>query len=181
MRITPGEIEGLFIIEPEIHGDNRGYFFESFHLNKFTDVIQQNIEFVQDNESLSSKGILRGLHLQSPPHGQSKLVRVIQGSVLDVAVDIRKNSPTYGKHQMIELSATNKKQFFVPEGFAHGFLTLEDNTIFQYKCSNYYNPKSELGILWNDSTLNINWPKMDIKTSEKDQNLLSFAQFNSPY
>lgn len=181
MRISPGEIEGLFVVEPEIHGDNRGYFFESFHHTKFANAIGQEINFVQDNESFSKKGILRGLHLQSPPYGQSKLVRVIQGSVLDVAVDIRKNSPTYGKHQMIELSATNKKQFFVPEGFAHGFLTLEDNTIFQYKCSNYYNPKSELGILWNDSTLNINWPKMDIKTSEKDQNLVSFTQFNSPY
>ncbi len=181
MKITPGEIEGLFIVEPEIHGDNRGYFFESFHYNKFAEAIGKELNFVQDNESLSSKGILRGLHLQAPPFGQSKLVRVVQGSVLDVAVDIRKNSTTYGKYQMIELTATNKKQFFVPEGFAHGFLTLEANTIFQYKCSNYYNPKSELGILWNDSTLNINWPKIKIKTSEKDQNLLSFAQFDSPY
>jgi len=181
MRIIPGEIEGLFIIEPEIHGDNRGYFFESFHHKKFTEAIGYEITFVQDNESLSSKGILRGLHLQSPPFGQSKLVRVIQGSVLDVAVDIRKNSKTFGKYQMIELTASNKKQFFIPEGFAHGFLTIEDNTVFQYKCSNYYNPKNELGIIWNDSQLNINWPKIDITTSEKDKNLPLFTEFKTPY
>lgn len=181
MRITPGEIEGLFIIEPKIHSDDRGYFFESFHQNKLEEALGYEILFVQDNESLSSKGILRGLHLQSPPYGQSKLVRVIQGAVIDVAVDVRKNSSTYGKYQMVELSASNKKQFFVPVGFAHGFITLEDNTIFQYKCSNYYHPESELGIKWDDPELNIEWPKFHIITSKKDQLLPLFNQFKTPY
>ena len=181
MNIIPGEIEGLWLIEPEIHGDNRGYFFESYHHDKFTEAIGFPISFVQDNESLSAKGIVRGLHFQAPPFGQSKLVRVVAGSVLDIALDIRKNSPTYGQYQLVELSATNKKQFFIPEGFAHGFLTLEDNTIFQYKCSKYYNPQSEMGIYWNDPDLCINWPKLAILSSEKDKKLPLFREFTTPY
>jgi dTDP-4-dehydrorhamnose 3,5-epimerase len=181
MIFKKGEIEGLWIIEPTLFGDGRGYFFESFREDIFTDKTGVDVNFVQDNESLSRKGILRGLHLQKPPFGQSKLVRVIQGSVIDVAVDVRKKSPTYGHYQMIELSAENKRQFFVPEGFAHGFLTLEDNTIFQYKCSNYYNPKLETGILWDDVDLNIAWPATEVVISEKDKHLSNFKSFQSPY
>ena len=181
MIFKKGEIEGLWTIEPTLFGDERGYFFESFREDKFKKETGVSVNFVQDNESLSGKGILRGLHLQKPPFGQAKLVRVIQGSVIDVAVDVRKDSPSYGKYQLIKLSAENKRQFFVPEGFAHGFLTLEDNTIFQYKCSNYYNPKLETGILWNDADLNIEWPTKEVVISEKDNYLSNFKSFQSPY
>lgn len=181
MIFKKGDIEGLWVVEPTIFGDERGYFFESFREDKFKKETGVSVNFVQDNESLSGKGILRGLHLQKPPFGQAKLVRVIQGSVIDVAVDVRKDSPSYGKYQLIKLSAENKLQFFVPEGFAHGFLTLEDNTIFQYKCSNYYNPKLETGILWNDADLNIEWPTKEVVISEKDNYLSNFKSFQSPY
>jgi dTDP-4-dehydrorhamnose 3,5-epimerase len=181
MNITKGDLNGLFIIEPKVFEDARGYFFESFNQQEFNRQTGLDITFVQDNESLSEKGVLRGLHFQAPPFAQGKLVRVIKGSVLDVAVDIRKNSPTYGQHQAIVLSEKNKRQFFVPEGFAHGFLTLEDNTLFSYKCTNYYNKKSEGGILWDDSTLSIQWKVSQPKLSEKDCYLTNFNTFTSPF
>jgi len=181
MKITKGDLNGLFIIEPTVFEDARGYFFESFNQQEFNNQTGLDITFVQDNESLSEKGVLRGLHFQAPPFAQGKLVRVIKGSVLDVAVDIRKNSPTYGQHQTIVLSEKNKRQFYVPAGFAHGFLTLEDNTLFSYKCTNYYNKQSEGGILWDDSTLNIQWGINQPKLSEKDVFLTNFNTFASPF
>ena len=169
MTITPTNLTDCFIIEPSVFADARGYFFESFSEQKFIESVC-NTHFVQDNESKSSYGVLRGLHFQKPPFAQSKLVRVIKGAVLDVAVDIRKSSPTFGKHIAIELTEENKKQLFIPRGFAHGFIVLQDDTIFQYKCDNYYSRESEGGILWNDSELNIDWkvPLTDILLSEKD-------------
>ena len=181
MKITKGDLNGLFIIEPTVYEDARGYFFESFNQQEFNKQTGVDIIFVQDNESLSEKGVLRGLHFQAPPFAQGKLVRVIKGSVLDIAVDIRKDSSTYGQHQAIVLSEKNKRQFFVPAGFAHGFLTLEENTLFSYKCTNYYNKQSEGGILWNDSTLNIQWGISQPKLSEKDCFLANFNTFASPF
>lgn len=180
MNFEINSISGLCAITPRVFDDPRGYFFESYSKKSF---IEAGItdDFVQSNQSLSQKGVLRGLHFQTPPHAQSKLVRVIQGSVLDVAVDVRKNSPTYGQHFSIVLSAENKKMFYVPVGFAHGFLTLEDNTIFSYKCGNYYNKVSEQGILWNDTTLNIDWGISDPILSEKDMENSSFCDFDSPF
>ncbi len=181
MKYIPGEIEGLWILESTVHGDERGYFFESFRADEFQKITGFSAPFVQDNESKSAKGVLRGLHLQKPPMAQGKLVRVVKGSVLDVAVDIRRSSPTYGKHQMIQLSEQNKRQFFVPPGFAHGFLTLEDETIFQYKCTNYYSPDYELGILWNDKDLNIQWDFNNPLISNRDSALDTFVNFASPF
>jgi dTDP-4-dehydrorhamnose 3,5-epimerase len=181
MRYIPGEIAGLWILEPTVHGDERGYFLESFRQDVFTEKTGFKEPFVQDNESKSSRGVLRGLHLQKPPMAQGKLVRVIQGAVLDVAVDIRKSSPTYGQHQMVFISAENKRQFFVPPGFAHGFLTLEDDTIFQYKCTNYYSPEHELGVLWNDVDLMINWDFDNPTISKKDAELPTFVNFVTPF
>lgn len=180
MNFEKNSISGLCVITPRVFDDPRGYFFESYSKKSF---IEAGItdDFVQSNQSLSQKGVLRGLHFQTQPHAQSKLVRVIQGSVLDVAVDVRKNSPTYGEHFSIVLSAENKKMFFVPIGFAHGFLTLEDNTIFSYKCGNYYNKASEQGILWNDTTLNIDWGINDPILSEKDMVNSRFLDFDSPF
>jgi dTDP-4-dehydrorhamnose 3,5-epimerase len=180
MNFEKNSISGLCVITPRVFDDPRGYFFESYSKKSF---IEAGItdDFVQSNQSLSQKGVLRGLHFQAPPHAQSKLVRVIQGSVLDVAVDVRKNSPTYGQHFSIVLSAENKKMFYVPLGFAHGFLTLEDNTIFSYKCGNYYNKASEQGILWNDTTLNIDWGIDDPILSEKDMVNKLFNDFDSPF
>lgn len=170
MYIIETDIEGVKIIEPKVFGDERGYFFESFSQRKFEEKVCK-IVFVQDNESLSEYGVVRGLHFQKPPHEQAKLVRVVKGKVLDVVVDIRKNSPTYGRHVSIELSAENKRQLFIPHGFAHGYAVLEKETIFQYKCDNYYAPDHEGAILWNDPTLNIDWhlPHTDIILSEKDR------------
>lgn len=181
MEFIRTEIPDVILIKPRIFGDDRGYFFESFHLNKFCEFVEKDIEFVQDNESFSSHGVLRGLHFQKPPMAQGKLVRVIQGSVLDVAVDIRKNSPTYGRVVTFELSAANKMQAFIPEGFAHGFATLEDNTIFQYKCTNYYSPEDEGCILWKDTDLNINWGLDNPILSEKDKLGEQFKTFISPF
>ena len=180
MNFEKNSISGLCVITPRVFDDPRGYFFESYSKKSF---IEAGItdDFVQSNQSLSQKGVLRGLHFQAPPHAQSKLVRVIQGSVLDVAVDVRKNSPTYGQHFSIVLSAENKKMFYVPVGFAHGFLTLEDNTIFSYKCGNYYNKASEQGILWNDTTLDIDWGIKDPLLSEKDMINSAFSDFDSPF
>lgn len=180
MEITKCHIEGLLIIKPNVFGDNRGYFFESFN-KKLFDSNVPNINFVQDNQSMSHKGVLRGLHFQRPPFEQGKLVRVIQGSVLDVAVDIRQNSPTYGQYQSVLLSGENNLQFWIPPGFAHGFLTLEDNTIFSYKCTGLYSKESEGAILWNDTDLNIDWNVSSPIVSEKDQIAETFKQFKSPF
>lgn len=180
MNFIETEIEGLIIVEPRVFKDDRGYFFESFNKNSF-----QNFgideQFVQDNQSLSQKGVLRGLHFQKPPFAQAKLVSVIKGTVLDVAVDLRKSSKTYGKHFSITLSEQNKTMLFIPAGFAHGFACLEDNTIFSYKCSNVYNKDSEDAILWNDVDLNIDWTFKNPILSEKDLKAQEFKNFNSPF
>lgn len=163
MNFTPTQLEGCYIIEPKIIYDDRGYFMESFNEKTFQNGIGQEVHFVQDNQSYSSKGVLRGLHYQTGAHAQAKLVRVLQGEVLDVAVDIRPNSPTFGQHFSIVLSAENQKQFFVPKGFAHGFLVLSEMATFFYKCDNFYNKESEGGIIYNDASLNIDW---NLKTEE---------------
>ncbi|WP_316842671.1 dTDP-4-dehydrorhamnose 3,5-epimerase [Pedobacter gandavensis] len=184
MNILKTPIVGLLIIEPKVWKDNRGYFYESFNAKTLSEV-GINVNFVQDNQSFSQKGTLRGLHAQKAPFAQGKLVRVIQGRVLDVAVDIRKDSVTYGQHFSIELSGENHRQLWVPPGFLHGFLTLEDQTIFTYKVSNYYDKESEIGVIWNDADLNINWSKEipieDLLLSEKDLVLPAFKDFNSPF
>ena len=170
MNVLKTELEGVVIIEPRVYADSRGYFFESFSQKEFEEKVC-NTTFVQDNESKSSYGVLRGLHFQKMPYTQSKLVRVVKGKVLDIAVDIRKGSPTFGKSVAAELSEENKLQFFVPRGFAHGFIVLSEEAIFQYKCDNYYAPQSEGGILWNDPSLNIDWVvnEKNILLSEKDK------------
>lgn len=157
MQFTRTEIPDVIIIEPKVHGDSRGYFVETFRADKLEEFLGFKINFCQDNESKSSKGVLRGLHYQLHPAAQTKLVRVIQGRVLDVAVDIRKNSPTFGHHVAVELTSENKKQLLVPRGFAHGFVVLEEDTIFAYKVDNYYSPQNDRGIAFNDPSLNINW------------------------
>lgn len=171
MEVIQTEIEGLIIIQPKVYGDERGYFFESFSMKEFEEKVGKTI-FVQDNESKSRYGVLRGLHFQKPPFAQAKLVRVVTGRVLDVAVDIRKDSPTFGRHLSVELSDENKTQLFIPRGFAHGFAVLSDEAIFQYKCDNYYSPAHEGAILWNDPGLHIDWqlPPDEIILSEKDKN-----------
>ena len=170
MNFTRTTIPDVVIIEPTVHGDHRGYFVETFRADKLEEFLGFQINFCQDNESKSSKGVLRGLHYQLPPHAQTKLVRVIQGSVLDVAVDIRKNSPTFGKHVAVELSSDNKKQLLVPRGFAHGFVVLEDDTTFAYKVDNYYSPECDRGIAFDDKDLNVHWQleHNELKLSEKD-------------
>ena len=180
MEIIKTEIEGVVIIEPRIFKDDRGYFFESFSEKNFQEQVCKT-GFVQDNESKSIYGVLRGLHFQKPPYAQSKLVRVVQGAVLDVAVDIRKGSPTYGKHVAVELSAENKRQFFVPRGFAHGFVVLSDEVIFQYKCDNYYAPQHEGALAWDDTDLEIDWkiPSDKIILSEKDKLHRKLRNFES--
>lgn len=180
MQFEKTEIEGLLIIKPKVFEDERGHFFESYNKDSFK-VNGLNIEFVQDNQSLSQKNVLRGLHFQCPPYAQGKLIRVIKGKVLDVAVDIRKNSSTYGKHVAIELSERNKKMFYIPPGFAHGFLTLDDNTIFSYKCTNVYNKESEDALFWNDSELGIDWGIKTPILSDKDKAAQSFISFKSPF
>ena len=170
MKAIETKLNGCFILEPTVFKDPRGYFFESFNQNKFSELIGQEIKFVQDNESFSSKGVLRGLHFQTGDYAQSKLVRVIQGRVLDVVVDIRKDSPTYAEHSSIELSEDNKTQLFIPRGFAHGFIVLSDTAIFSYKCDNFYHRASERGIRHDDPFLSIDWklPKESRIISEKD-------------
>ena len=169
MEIRKPNIEGVVIIEPRIFKDDRGYFFESFSQREFEEKVCKTT-FVQDNESKSSYGVLRGLHFQKPPFAQSKLVRVIKGAVLDVAVDIRKGSPTFGQYVSVELTGENHRQFFIPRGFAHGFSVLSEEVIFQYKCDNFYSPQSEGAIAWNDPDLNIDWriPAEKVVLSEKD-------------
>jgi len=170
MKITTTAIEGVVILEPKVFGDERGYFFESFSQREFEEKVCKTT-FVQDNESSSRYGVLRGLHFQKSPHAQAKLVRVVKGKVLDIAVDIRKGSPTFGHHVSTELSGENKRQLFIPRGFAHGFAVLSDEVVFQYKCDRYYVPHSEGGILWNDPALGIDWklPEEDVILSEKDK------------
>lgn len=169
MEIIKTNIEGVVIIEPRIFKDDRGYFFESFSQREFEEKVCKTT-FIQDNESKSSYGVLRGLHFQKPPFAQSKLVRVIKGAVLDVAVDIRKGSPTFGQYVSVELTGENHRQFFIPRGFAHGFSVLSEEVIFQYKCDNFYSPQSEGAIAWNDPDLNIDWriPAEKVVLSEKD-------------
>ena len=170
MNIIETKIEGLIIIEPTVYGDSRGYFMESYSKRIFQELIG-DIDFVQENESKSKYGVVRGLHFQKEPYAQSKLVRVVKGAVWDIAVDIRNGSPTFGQHLAIELSEENKRQLFIPKGFAHGFSVISEEAIFQYKCDNYYNPESEDAILWNDPQLNIDWkiPYNDVILSEKDK------------
>ena len=179
MEFKKTAIEGVYIIEPRVFNDARGYFFEAWKQEEFSAHIGQ-VNFIQDNESKSSRGVLRGLHYQKGELSQAKLVRVIKGRVLDVAVDIRKSSPTFGQHVMVELSEDNKRQFFIPRGFAHGFLVLSEEAIFTYKVDNVYAPQAEAGIRWNDPALNIDWPidPREVLTSEKDlkQPLLSEAE-----
>lgn len=180
MIIEKTFIDGLVIIRPKVFQDDRGYFYESFNARSFAEAGVKS-EFVQDNQSLSNRGVLRGLHFQRPPHAQAKLVRVISGSVLDIAVDIRKNSPTYGKHVSILLSGENKTMFYIPEGFAHGFATLEDQTVFSYKCAGYYDKASEDTLLWNDPALAIDWTISNPVLSEKDKVGKLLADLHSPF
>jgi dTDP-4-dehydrorhamnose 3,5-epimerase len=170
MNIIETEIQGVYIIEPKVFGDSRGYFFESYSRREFEAKVGP-VEFVQDNESKSCYGVVRGLHFQKPPHAQAKLVRVVKGKVLDVAVDLRKDSPTYGRHVSVELSEDNHRQVFIPKGFAHGFSVLSEEAVFQYKCDDYYAPETECAIAWNDPELNIDWriPADQVILSEKDK------------
>lgn len=182
MNVIKTKIEGVVIIEPRIFEDARGYFFESFSQREFDEKVA-HIRFVQDNESKSSYGVLRGLHFQKPPYAQSKLVRCIRGRVLDVAVDIRKGSPTYGQWVSCELTEDNHRQFFIPQGFAHGFSVLSDVAVFQYKCDNFYHPEAEGAIAWNDPQLTIDWqlPATDIILSDKDQRHGLLESIDSPF
>lgn len=183
MEVVNTAIEGVYIIEPRVFGDARGYFFESFNEREFAEKIGKSVRFVQDNESLSCYGVLRGLHFQQPPYAQSKLVRVVKGMVLDVAVDIRKGSPTYGRYVSVELSAENHRQIFIPKGFAHGFSVLSDEVIFQYKCDEFYHPESEGALAWDDPDLAIDWrlPADKVLLSEKDKHHQSFRTFQTPF
>jgi dTDP-4-dehydrorhamnose 3,5-epimerase len=180
MTINETPIEGLLVMTPTIFKDKRGYFFENFRMSWLE---ERGIftRFVQDNESKSDKNVLRGLHMQAPPHGQAKLLRVVNGSIWDVAVDLRKDSPTYGRYFGLELNEENKTMLYIPEGFAHGFCCLQDHTIVQYKCSNYYNKASEMGVIWNDPTININWPISNPIISAKDIVLPTLNDFDSPF
>lgn len=182
MNIIETPIKDLLIIEPKIWKDDRGYFFESYNQKAFKDAGIE-ADFVQDNQSFSQKGALRGLHAQANPYAQGKLVRVIQGKVLDIAVDIRKDSPTYGEHLSLELSSENFKMFWIPPGFLHGFSTLEDNTIFSYKCTNLYQRDAEFGVMWNDEDLKIDWKieSKDVLLSCKDIALQNFRDLKSPF
>ena len=169
MNVIKTDIPDVVIIEPRVFGDHRGYFFESFSEKDFSENVRE-VKFVQDNESKSCYGVLRGLHFQKPPHAQAKLVRVVRGRVLDVAVDVRKGSPTFGKHVAVELTEDNHRQLFIPRGFAHGFAVLSEEAVFQYKCDNYYAPQSEGSVLWNDPEIGIEWgiPEGDVILSDKD-------------
>ena len=182
MKLIETKISDLIIIEPAVFGDARGYFLESYNQKKFEEVVGK-ISFVQDNESKSYKGVLRGLHFQKPPFDQAKLVRCMEGEVLDVVVDIRKNSSTYGQHLVVLLSGENKRQLFIPRGFAHGFVVLSDSATFAYKVDNIYAPDHDAGIRWNDKELNIKWGLKDseVMLSEKDAELPLFSKFESPF
>ena len=182
MEVIKTDIEGVVIIEPRVFEDSRGYFFESFSQREFEEKLRK-INFVQDNESMSSYGVMRGLHFQRPPYAQSKLVRCVKGKVLDVAVDIRKGSPTYGKYVAVELSEENHRQFFIPRGFAHGFAVLSDTAVFQYKCDNFYAPEADGGISIQDDSLGIDWqiPADKAVLSGKDMKHLCLKDFDSPF
>ena len=183
INVIKTDIEGVVIIEPKVFGDARGYFLESFNAKEFAEKTGLNINFVQDNESMSSYGVMRGLHFQRPPFTQSKLVRCVKGAVLDVAVDIRKGSPTYGKHVAVELTEDNHRQFFVPRGFAHGFAVLSEMAVFQYKCDNFYAPQADGGISILDDSLGIDWriPTDKAILSEKDTKHACLKDFDSPF
>lgn len=187
MEVIKTDIDGLLIIQPRVFNDSRGYFFESFNQKEFDEkvspIIGEQIHFVQDNESMSSFGVLRGLHFQRPPFAQSKLVRCVRGKVLDIAVDIRKGSPTYGKHVAVELSEENHTQFFITKGFAHGFAVLSETAVFQYKCDEFYHPESEGGISILDPSLGIDcgFPIDEAILSAKDQDRIRLAEFDSPF
>jgi dTDP-4-dehydrorhamnose 3,5-epimerase len=180
MELNKTGLEGLLIIKPDIYRDDRGYFFESYNSEKF---LKEGLKstFLQDNESTSRKGVLRGLHFQVPPYEQAKLVRVVRGSALDVVVDLRKSSPTYGKWTSVLLTGEEKWMFFIPAGFAHGFVTLEDDTVFFYKCTKVYNKDCERSLLWNDPDINIDWDIHDPIISEKDKTAGRFRDFKSPF
>ena len=181
MNVIKTDIEGVVIIEPRVFGDARGYFFESYNARDFAEVAE--VTFVQDNESRSCYGVVRGLHFQRPPYAQSKLVRVVEGRVLDVAVDIRRGSPTYGRHVAAELSAENHRQFFLPRGMAHGFAVLSETAVFQYKCDNLYHPEAEGALAWDDPTLAIDWqvPSGKVILSDKDRHHPLFKDFITPF
>lgn len=187
MEVIKTKIDGVLIIEPRVFKDARGYFFESFSQREFdekvTPILGHKVHFVQDNESMSSYGVMRGLHFQRPPFTQSKLVRCVKGTVLDVAVDIRKGSPTYGQHVAVELTENNHRQFFVPRGFAHGFAVLSETAIFQYKCDNFYHPEADGGISIMDDSLGIDWriPTVKALLSEKDLKHVCLKEFDSPF
>jgi dTDP-4-dehydrorhamnose 3,5-epimerase len=180
MEVIKTQFDGLLVFQPKIFRDERGYFFEYFRKDVFKD-LNVNLEFVQSNESQSNKNVLRGMHFQNPPHEQGKLIRVVKGTVLDVSVDIRLNSATYGKWFSRELNETNKTILWIPAGFAHGFLTLADNTIFQYECTNYYHRESEGSIRWNDPQINIDWKVSDPVISDKDKSAPLFSDFQSKF
>ena len=183
IEVKKTDIEGVLIIEPKVFGDARGYFLESFNAKEFAEKTGLNINFVQDNESMSSYGVMRGLHFQNPPYTQSKLVRCVKGAVLDVAVDIRKGSPTYGQHVAVELTEDNHRQFFVPRGFAHGFAVLSETAVFQYKCDNFYAPQADGGISILDESLGIDWkiPTEKALLSDKDTKHSLLKDFDSPF
>ena len=182
MNLIKTKLDGLVVLNPSIFKDNRGYFMESYNQKNINKLLG-NVNFVQDNESLSSRGVLRGLHFQKPPYAQAKLIRCLQGSVLDVVLDLRKYSKTYGIFETIVLSSENKEQLFVPKGFAHGFIVLSESAILSYKVDNYYKPESESGIIWNDPDLNIDWKvnKKEIIVSEKDKSLPTFNNMINPF
>ena len=183
MTIEKTKLKDCFVLRPKVFGDERGYFLESFNLKKFESLVETSIHFIQDNEAKSSKGVLRGLHFQLPPYSQAKLVRVIRGKVLDVVVDLRKSSPTYLQHETIVLSSKNKKQLFVPRGFAHGYAVLSQSAVFAYKVDNDYAPEYESGIIWSDKDLAIDWrlDNCDLIISEKDKKLQPLSRFSSPF
>ncbi|MBR1799296.1 MAG: dTDP-4-dehydrorhamnose 3,5-epimerase [Bacteroidales bacterium] len=183
MNIVKTAIDGVLILYPTVYGDDRGYFFESFNQQEFERATGLSCCFVQDNESKSVRGVVRGLHFQKPPHAQAKLVRVVSGRVVDVAVDIRGGSPTYGHHVAVELSEENHRQLYIPKGFAHGFAVLSDEAVFQYKCDDYYHPEIEDAIAWNDPQLNIDWgiSESEVRLSPKDSNHKFFARFQTPF
>jgi dTDP-4-dehydrorhamnose 3,5-epimerase len=182
MEVITTAFKDLFVFKPKIFADHRGVFFESFNKKKFYELTGLDINFVQDNQSISTKNVLRGLHFQMPPFTQGKLVRVVSGAVLDVALDLRKASATFGQSYAIELNAENQLQMYIPEGFAHGFLSLQENTVFEYKCTNYYEPASERTLLWNDEALLFDWEIKKPIMAEKDiSNAIKWLDFNSPF
>lgn len=181
MQVEQTTLEGVLIFTPRVFSDERGSFFESFHHGKMEEAIGSTVCFVQDNESVSHRNVLRGIHFQAPPKAQGKLVRVVKGSVIDVAVDLRKDSPTYGRHVKVLLSGENKRQLWIPAGFGHGFLSLEEGTVFAYKCTDYYAPETEGTIRWNDPDLDIDWGTGDPIVSAKDRDSLLFRTFHSPF